>query len=357
MKNAMLVVPKELCNIIAWAIGASNDPEMTADLADETNAKILSISQDIVYLKFQGWNPTPKTLSLALAMRHLTGSAQVVDILNKFGHTVSYSSTLQLESGLAQLRLLQKDHIPEGFHPQVHTNLEGDNIDFNEETVTDAGTTHHANGNIIQSNVNRNNESFSRPSVIKSRAFIKEKSNFLSFFITTKEGPRKISDVVVNVSLQECLELTLHSQFLDFWYVLNKFTSDSCLPNWKSFNTSLQSHSPLQKSLIHYLPVIEHPPNDLASVKEIINQSLLISNRLQLNEITLIFDQAIYCKAQLIRWKDHDIWQKTIVRLGEFHIAMSFLKVLGKRFCDAGLQNVVIEAGLVAVGSINSVMN
>ena len=300
MENAMSVVPKELYDIIAWTIGASDEPEVTSNLAAETNIKILSICQDIVYLKSHGRNPTPKSLSLGLAMRHLTGSAQVIDILNKFGHSVSYSSTLQLESGLAQLRLQQKDHIPEGFHPQVHTNLVWDNIDFNEETVTGSGTTHHTNGIMIQSNVNRNDQSFSRPSVVKSRAFAKEKSSLPNFFITKKEGPRKIGNDVVNISLQECLKLTVHPQFLDFWYFMAKFARGSCLPNWTGFNTTLQSHSPLQKSLIHYLPVIEHPPTDLATVKEIINQSLLISDRLQLGEITLIFDQAIYCKAQLI---------------------------------------------------------
>ena len=56
-------------------------------------------------------------------MHHLTGSAQVRDILNKYGHSMSYSSTLQLKSVLAQLCLQKKDHIPEGFHPKVYTNL------------------------------------------------------------------------------------------------------------------------------------------------------------------------------------------------------------------------------------------
>ena len=43
--------------------------------------------------------------------------------------------------------------------------------------------------------------------------------------------------------------------------------------------------------------------------------------------------------------------------MGEFNTAMSFLKVLGKSFCDAGQQDIVTEAGLEAVGSIIGVIN
>ena len=63
------------------------------------------------------------------------------------------------------------------------------------------------------------------------------------------------------------------------------------------FNASFQSHLPTQKSLIHFLSVIEHPPTDLATVKEITHQSRLILDRLQLSEISLLFDQAIYLQS------------------------------------------------------------
>ena len=45
------------------------------------------------------------------------------------------------------------------------------------------------------------------------------------------------------------------------------------------------------------------------------------------------------------------------MRLGEFHTGMSFMAVLGKRFSDAGLRHILIEAEVVAQGSINAVLN
>ena len=49
-------------------------------------------------------------------------------------------------------------------------------------------------------------------------------------------------------------------------------------------------------------------------------------------------DQAIYCRAQHIRWQD-DVFQRGLVlRLGEFHTAMVFLGTIGKRYCNNFMQ-------------------
>ena len=42
----------------------------------------------------------PKHLALPLTVRHLTGSAEVVTILDQYGHGQSYSRTLELETAM-----------------------------------------------------------------------------------------------------------------------------------------------------------------------------------------------------------------------------------------------------------------
>jgi hypothetical protein len=59
-------------------------------------------------------------------------------------------------------------------------------------------------------------------------------------------------------------------------------------------------------SNIGYLPVIDSPATDLATVNEMLKQSVSISQRLELPEIVLVFDEAIYAKAQMIRWKEEE---------------------------------------------------
>ena len=49
--------------------------------------------------------------------------------------------------------------------------------------------------------------------------------------------------------------------------------------------------------------------------------------------------------------------KKLVIRLGAFHTAMSFLGCIGKRFGDAGLQDVLIESEVVAIGSMNGVIS
>ena len=41
--------------------------------------------------------------------------------------------------------------------------------------------------------------------------------------------------------------------------------------------------------------------------------------------------------------------------MGTFHTICNALSILGKRFWDAGLKDICIEAGIVAEGSINGV--
>lgn len=70
-----------------------------------------------------------------------------------------------------------------------------------------------------------------------------------------------------------------------------------------------------------------------------------------------MMDLAIYAKAQEIVWKQREEFSNVVLRMGAFHTAMTFLAVLGKRFGDAGLSDILIEAGIVAAGSVPSVLD
>jgi len=48
---------------------------------------------------------------------------------------------------------------------------------------------------------------------------------------------------------------------------------------------------------------------------------------------------------------------RTVVPLGGFYTARTALVCNGKRFADAGLQDILIESEVVASGSINGVKN
>ena len=112
---------------------------------DAIHKKILSIAQDIVYLQAKGKIQTPRHLSLpvAMAVRYLTGSAQLISLLNGFGHCVSHSVTLNLDTAIPKQELSHGEGaLPSTILPGKHTTLVWDNNDFGEETPAGHGTTH-----------------------------------------------------------------------------------------------------------------------------------------------------------------------------------------------------------------------
>ena len=94
----------------------------------------------------------------------------------------------------------------------------------------------------------------------------------------------------------------------------------------------------------------------MATAAEILNRSMKAKESLKVSEIVLVFDQALYAKVAEVLWKHRTQYPGVILRLGDFHIICNFLGILGKRFQDAGLRGLCIEAGIVAEGSVTSVL-
>ena len=119
-----------------------------------------------------------------------------------------------------------------------------------------------------------------------------------------------------------------------------------------SYSLKLKCHRDLS-----YLPVIDGSPTDLSTVLTILQKRIQIADKLELEAIVIVMDPAIYSKAQLIRWKNAQFMKKLVICLGAFHTAMSFLGCIGKRFRDAGLQDILSELQVVATGSMNGVIS
>ena len=82
----------------------------------------------------------------------------------------------------------------------------------------------------------------------------------------------------------------------------------------------------------------------------------MIMRSLKLNNIVCVFDQALYAKATEIVWKHRDRFSGLVLRMGTFHTICTLLGIIGKRFQDAGLKDLCVEAGVVASGSTAGVM-
>lgn len=104
--------------------------------------KILSISQDLIYLSSSGKRKTPKHLALGMAITHLTGSASLIGLLNGLGHCVSHTTVLLHDTALALQQLNNNNLIPNGFTKNIFTTLVWDNNDFGKKTLSVALERH-----------------------------------------------------------------------------------------------------------------------------------------------------------------------------------------------------------------------
>ena len=93
-----------------------------------------------------------KHLLLGMSVRHLTGSAELITVLNRFGHCASYSVLLELETALCSSIEQRQSAIPPSIVPDQNSfiHLCRDNFDLTEETPSGAGTTHTEHGIVIQ---------------------------------------------------------------------------------------------------------------------------------------------------------------------------------------------------------------
>ena len=86
------------------------------------------------------------------------------------------------------------------------------------------------------------------------------------------------------------------------------------------------------------------------TVFEILNKANTLKDALELKSLIVVFDQAIYAKGIEIIWKHQELFSGIVLRLGTFHTIGVLMAVIGQRFTDAGLRDIVIESKVIRGG-------
>lgn len=344
MENAKKVVPSQLFNFLAWISGSSDDAQLDEHIhVDKIRYhKLISIAQDIVHVSSDGRKLTPKSISLAMALRQLTGSSSVLNLVHSFGHCMSHKFVLRHETALAQLGISEKGTLPPGCLKNTPTTLAWDNDDFCEETKTGKGTTHVTGGIILQ----RPTEADS-PIVEERRSLPRSGSLPVTVepiypYMLGRKVTVDLRDAIANLPLDEESHKSVQTEKRkqDVAFVIARTVEEfqPQMPNWTGFNTELESKQIPRLTNIGYLPIIDASPTELSTINTILKRSQEIADLLELQYLSLVFDESIYAKIQMIRWKQPTYYNRFIVRLGDFHMAMSFCGAISKLFKDAGLK-------------------
>lgn len=161
-------------------------------------------------------------------------------------------------------------------------------------------------------------------------------SDVMPFSIGIKKTPKFYSGTGKVITTTASGEM---AQKLDLAYMLVRMVpSESVIPGWTGFNTILCQDDTPNVSRVGYLPVIDASPTEYSTINTILERSEKIADKLQLRYATLVFDEAVYAKAQHVRWKNDVFYDRFVVRLGEFHAIMSFVSAISKIFEDGGLK-------------------
>ena len=102
--------------------------------------------------------------------------------------------------------------------------------------------------------------------------------------------------------------------------------------------------------------MIHGSASEFSTIFTVMKVSQEVARRLQQDESVITFDLAIYMKAKQIQLKFPEEFKNTVIRMGGFHIALNYLSLLGKKYANSGLEDLLIGSGVYAAGTTSVLM-
>ena len=283
-------------------------------------------------------------------------------MLNRCGHGITYSQIEEINTALClqKMALTPNDDVPlpENIQPYIMTTLAWDNIDRLGETLSGSGTSHRVNGIAVQAR-HFGPSLPPPPGIVQARTRKRSIDPSVSSVVLPYNaggccGPR--ARAFVEVTAEEILAVARKKNLL--WILERLHAKEKQKASgWTGFNISVRNEVQVSQDVIGYLPSINAPATDVATVHEVLVQSLKIKNTLKLKRNVLVFDQALYANASEIQWKQSERFKDIVLGMGVFHTACTMLSIIGKRFQDAGLRDLCVESGVIAEGSVAGVLD
>ena len=332
------------------------------DISEVNSGRVNSFSQDICQAATRGQWVMPKHLLIGLTLRHLTGSAQVVTLIHRLGHCSSYSSILELETAMCRDIEERDSLIPLAIlpHQNIVTHFCWDNFDLLEETPSGAGTTHTAHGLIIQETKSTTDTPDEPPAHLpktKERSFACTPAELEPCYLKDKCEPTlNLTETAKAPAISEEVKST---GLLWISCRAVKASPSPTVPGWAGWIslTSADSEESTRLSTIEYMAPIFAPITDSSTVQHILRISQEASKQVSQTYTIVTFDLAVAKKAYAIVWQNQHEFRNVIVRMGAFHLTSAYMNALGKSLKGSGFEEILIESGVCASGSIDQVMN
>lgn len=327
----------------------------------ETNRKIRieSLAQDAINSVTNGRIKTSKHMELGMVIKSLTGSRKAINILNRLGHSVSYSVVEELETELTYSSFEGPFITPYGIQqkPDLSTALAFDNYDRFVDTLSGKDTLHDTVGIIYQNkssmidNTEENNDGNNQPMPTNQR---KRRRMFDTLDVEIEPYYKKPKlNEIVHLPLLAKLDKTKYKNIrqLDNLWVMSLAILKEDVPMWAGWNNlKINESFPVQN--VCYLPPINESPTSLSVVAHTLNTAQNIAVACQQNYISVTYDLAIAKLAMQIQSEERPKYDNVFIQLGSFHIQMSYFKAVGKYIEESGGPYILTESLILAPGSL-----
>jgi len=324
-----------------------------------------SVAEDICSATTSGRWTMPKHLLLGMTLRHLTGSAQIITLVNKFGHCCSYTECLRLENAMAVHTKSRDSVLPSNISLTgskiIHTCF--DNFDILEETPSGAGTTHSTHGIVIQELEPEVCSAVEPASPVPDTSQSKTKQERVKFVVETLPQyiPQKRVEPSLPTSKLPVADITSQANIKPselVWTLCRSTANVDCIvPQWSGWvsATTCEPKVVLQ-SVIGFMQPILNPITEYETVHQCMMLSLEVTHKVGQQYSFVTMDLAAAKIAFDIKFHKPGQFRNVLIHLGGFHISCSYMGSLGKMMCGSGFEDVIIEAGICASGSLDKVL-
>lgn len=347
-------VPKDLSDFCATFLSGTRTHRQNT-----INKKRLvsSFCQDFIYAVTNGRIKTSKHITLAMALKSLTSSRKIINIINKFGHCCSYTTTEELETEATFNATSSSQICPDDIvrKPNLSTGVAFNNFDRFVDTLTGKDTLHDTVGIIFQNIVPDTTDDECSSEAEETSGSKKRRRTFDAITPNLDPYPKR-------PRLLQCLQplspeiyaepssLKIQQRINHIWMFSHALAIPKT-PMWVGFNSKIFLDESM-KQRISYLTTINQSPTNNAVVKETMVQSLKIAAECNDKYIQVTYDLAI-AKIALQIQSQTDEFQNIFIHIGGFHVMMAFFKAIGKFIDACGISNIMIDTELIASGSVN----
>jgi len=363
--NMADVIPSQLEKFLSYVISDKPTPHTA-----KAHRLVNSIGQDICRAATSSQWKHPKHMLMCMTLRHLFRSEKLITLLNRMGHSESYSFSLELETALAQAvretssflstQIIRSPNAPSVFHSEF------DNFDQLLNNLTGMGSIHTAHGIMLQDTTGKPEDhggvrveipSISIMDSSKKRSLnLGTPESLPDCYITQRKSPQ------IEIHQKTCPGSDdafneAHMQHLLWILVRVKSSlSEQEVPAWTGFVT-MSGQTPERLTTIDYYPVIASPITDYNTVKECLRYAEEATNEVQQQYVITTFDLGVCMKAYPLIWNNQAGYDKHIILIGTFHLVSAYMKMIGKKMNGSGLSDILLEAGLISTGSLQGVLS